>query len=269
MTFWQAILLGALQGLAEFLPVSSSGHLLLLKYFFGLQEVPLLFDLLLHVATLSVVTVFFRNKIWQLIRAIPALFRKNRSPDELAALKMIGVLLIATLITGVIGLAITRMEGIDTPRVVCAGFLLTALVLVLSSFIKVPVCWNRGKGTVSLLSALITGFAQGIGVLPGVSRSGITISAATLSGTDRETAGEFSFILSIPAILGALLLDLKDAGELFSAVNPWMVLVACLTAAAFGFFALVFLMRLIRKGRLWWFALYLVPLGILGLIFIK
>lgn len=269
MTIVQALLLGALQGIAEFLPVSSSGHLALLRRLFGLEEIPVLFDILLHVSTLLVVIIVFRKQIWRLIRVIPSLFRKSRTEEELSLLKMIGVLLVATALTGVIGVGISRIEGLDKPVVVCTGFLVTAAVLILSSFIRVPETRLSPAGRVTLFSGVITGIAQGIGVLPGVSRSGITISAATLSGTRRETAGEFSFILSIPAILGALLLDLKDADNLFTSVNPLVVLVACLTAAVTGLFALLVLLKLVKKGRLWWFALYLIPLGILGLVFLK
>lgn len=269
MTFWKAVLLGLLQGLAEFLPVSSSGHLLLVRKGLGVGEIPVLFDILLHVATLVVVVVVFRKQVWRLIRALPSLFRKTKTEDERRSLRMIGMLLLSTLITGVIGLSLSRLDFLDNPKLVSAGFLFTAVILVFSSFVRPPKNWIRSAGEVSLLSALITGVAQGIGVLPGVSRSGSTISAAVLTGMDRETAGEYSFILSIPAITGALLLDLKDAEGLFSTVNPWMVIAACLAAAISGFLALIFLIRLVKKGQLWWFALYLVPLGILGLIFFK
>ena len=118
------------------------------------------------------------------------------------------------------------------------------------------------------LQGLGIGLAQGFGVLPGISRSGSTIAGALLCGVDREQAGEFSFLLSIPAILGAFVLQLKDLGEMGSTVGLAPVVAGCIAAFVAGIFALSVLMKIVRKGKLEWFALYLIPLGILGLLFL-
>ena len=118
---------------------------------------------------------------------------------------------------------------------------------------------------VSIKQGIICGIAQGFGTLPGISRSGSTISAAILSGVNRKTAGEFSFILSIPAILGAFILEVKDLGEMTSVVSVPCLAAGCLTAFLAGLGALFVLMKLIKTGRLGFFAIYLIPLGIAGL----
>ena len=124
------------------------------------------------------------------------------------------------------------------------------------------------SNTVSPLKGFLIGIAQGIGTLPGISRSGITISASLMTGTDRKTSGEFSFILSIPAIVGAFILELKDLGDVSNTVGILPLIIGCLTAFVVGLISLKFLMKLINKGKLEYFAFYLIPVGILGLIFL-
>lgn len=277
LSVFQGIVLGVLQGIAEFLPVSSSGHLAVAQHLFGLTEVPLLFDVFLHVATLLAVILFFRGKIWKLLRSFALLFapgKNHQMETEIAAdRKYIGALIIATAVTGAIGIVTSRLIENISIKAVCAGFLCTALLLVLSSAAEKKRFSRSGAaGAVSAPSwkqALVIGFAQGVGTLPGISRSGSTISGSLLCGVDRETAGEFSFIVSIPAILGAFLLEVRDLGEVASNIGAAPVIAGCAAAFVSGYAALAWLMKLIKKGRLEWFAVYLIPLGILGLIFLR
>lgn len=267
MSTIQALLLGALQGLAEFLPISSSGHLTLVQHLFGLEEVPLLFDISLHVATLLAVILVFRKLIWNLIcTAWRWLFRKSLETDG-PNQKMILAVIVATGVTGVFGIILKKIIP-DLPiQVVFAGFIVTAILLFVSSKISEKQD-KKSSDQLTLKQGLITGFAQGIGVLPGISRSGITISAALSSGVDRKTAGEFSFILSIPAILAAFLLEIKDLGKMTESISIISLTVGCAAAFIVGIFALKFLLVLIRKGKLQWFSYYLVPLAVLGFIFV-
>ena len=110
---------------------------------------------------------------------------------------------------------------------------------------------------------------QGFGTLPGISRSGTTIAGALFGGVNRSLAGEFSFIVSIPAILGAFILELKDLGEMSSSIGAAPIIAGCIASFAVGYFSLSVLMKIIKKGKLQWFAAYLIPVGILGLIFLK
>jgi undecaprenyl-diphosphatase len=265
MSFFQSIILGALQGLAEFLPISSSGHLLVLKHLFGLGSVPLLFDILLHVATLAVVIVAFRKTIGRLFAALFRFLAGKKIEGDRDDLKLILVILAATVCTGALGYGISKLD-IESPRLVSGFFIVTGLILIVPTVLKGKQA-KPGRGEPSLIQGLIVGLAQGIGALPGISRSGITISAAQACGIGREKAGEFSFILSIPAILGALVLDLKDSGELLTSVSLPVLGAGMLTAAVVGAAALFLLLKLVRQGRLYLFSIYLIPVGILGILF--
>jgi undecaprenyl-diphosphatase len=265
MTTAQSILFGCLQGLTEFLPVSSSGHLVLLKNLFGLEEVPRLFDVLLHVATLFVVLLIFRQKIARLLAALGRFLVKRPEEGDAEKLRLILAIGIATLCTGIAGIPLKDIGFESRPKIVAALLLVTALILMASRLCEKSGRPSRPPG---IREGLITGIAQGIGVLPGISRSGITISAALLAGVGRAEAGEFSFLLSIPAILGALILSLKEAGNLAGSVPPLVLAAGIASAALTGYISLRFLMRVIRGGRLYLFALYLIPAGILGVIFL-
>ena len=302
MTVFQSIILGVLQGIAEFLPVSSSGHLKVAQHFFGLGEVP--FDVMLHLATLAAVVLYFRKKI---ARLFLILFRwifhregevspcasskesatpspKGQCPlktpendfltgtDELGR-KTILAVIFATVVTGAIGVLTSKLIPELPLKLTCAGFLFTALLLTFSAKWEKRKTENKeiktenGKRGISILQALFIGFMQGVGTLPGVSRSGSTIAGAQFAGVDRASAGEFSFIVSIPAILGAFILEAKDLGEVSSQIGALPVFCGCLASFSWGYFSLSFLMKIIRKGKLEWFACYLIPLGVLGLIF--
>ena len=290
MTVFQSIILGLIQGIAEFLPISSSGHLQVVQKLFKLDEVPLLYDIILHVATLLAVCIFFRKKIANLFCVLYRwIFRKPEpnSIDETDFIsgtdergrKAIIAVLISTLVTGVIGIFTKKLIDNDqiSIKITCAGFIVTALLLIFSSLLEKFSAktmtqkkeLQQQKG-ISALQAVIIGIMQGFGTLPGISRSGSTIAGAQLSGVKRETAGEFSFIISIPAILGAFVLELKDFLETKTeqTLNIVAVIAGSLSAFVFGYLALAFLMKIIKKGKLEFFACYLIPLGILGIIFL-
>lgn len=290
MTVFQSIILGLIQGIAEFLPISSSGHLQVVQKLFKLDEVPLLYDIILHVATLLAVCIFFRKKIANLFCVLYRWILKKTEPNSIdetdfisgtdeRGRKAIIAVLISTLVTGIIGIFTKKLIDNDqiSIKITCAGFIVTALLLIFSSLLEKFSAktmtqkkeLQQQKG-ISALQAVIIGIMQGFGTLPGISRSGSTIAGAQLSGVKRETAGEFSFIISIPAILGAFVLELKDFLETKTeqTLNIVAVIAGSLSAFVFGYLALTFLMKIIKKGKLEFFACYLIPLGILGIIFL-
>ena len=290
MTVFQSIILGLIQGIAEFLPISSSGHLQVVQKLFKLDEVPLLYDIILHVATLLAVCIFFRKKIANLFCVLYRWIFKKPEPNSIdetdfisgtdeRGRKAIIAVLISTLVTGIIGIFTKKLIDNDqiSIKITCAGFIVTALLLIFSSLLEKFSAktmtqkkeLQQQKG-ISALQAVIIGIMQGFGTLPGISRSGSTIAGAQLSGVKRETAGEFSFIISIPAILGAFVLELKDFLETKTeqTLNIVAVIAGSLSAFVFGYLALAFLMKIIKKGKLEFFACYLIPLGILGIIFL-
>ncbi len=263
MSYFQAILLGALQGVTEFLPVSSSGHLAVIQSFMNLQDVPVLFDILLHISTLFVVFIVFRKRITGII--ISLFKRADKTEDDKANIKLFLMILVSTLFTGVIGLILNGFGVENYLFIIYIFFILTGLLLIGTKFWGGKIDYN----TIGVKQGIITGISQGLGVLPGISRSGITISAALLSGMDREKAGEYSFLISIPAILGAFLLELKDASGLLNMVNPIIIATGMLSAFAVGLISLNLLLKLIKKGNLYLFSIYLIPLGIAGLVFFR
>ena len=278
MSVLECILLGVLQGIAEFLPISSSGHLAIVQKLFNLEDVPLLYDVFLHLATLGAVVLFFRKRIWSLLQVVGRWICRRSLPEDKAELQTIVALLLGTFVTGIFGIFLSDVVETINVKFICVGFFVTAGLLIFSDAVEERRRKKRfatepdstvGKASgVKPLQGLGIGLAQGFGVLPGISRSGSTIAGALLCGVNREQAGEFSFLLSIPAILGAFVLQLDDLDEIGSAVGIAPVVAGCIAAFVAGIFALAVLMKIIRKGKLEWFAAYLIPLGILGLIFL-
>ena len=275
MSVIQGILLGILQGVAEFLPISSSGHLDVAKNLFGLGDVPILFDVLLHLATLAAVCLYFRRKIWELLKTLARwIAQKQADENEKQNRRMIIAIIISTAVTGVIGIATSKLIPNLSVKYVCAGFVITAILLIFSAMIekrnesKIKPAGNP-KSPVSAIQALFIGFMQGVGTLPGISRSGSTIAGALFAGVDRKVAGEYSFIISIPAILGAFILEVKDLEKVSQTIGAAPIVAGCAAAFAAGYISLTLLMKIIQKGKLQWFAAYLIPAGIIGMIFLR
>ena len=237
-------------------------------------------------ATLLAVCIYFRKSIWKLLKVFGRLIARHPAPAEVdesdilcgteaRGRKTIIALIVSTIITGAIGVGTSKLIPELSIKFTCAGFLLTACLLIFSSVIeKKSVAKAKDSSEsetkgISVLQAAVIGFMQGVGTLPGISRSGSTIAGAQLCGVERGAAGEYSFLVSIFAILGAFVLELKDLGEVSSSIGAGIVIAGCVSAFVFGYFALACLMKIIKKGKLEWFAAYLIPVGILGLIFLK
>lgn len=262
MSYLQGFILGVIQGVAEFLPISSSGHLLVVRNFMDLQEAPILFDILLHFATLIVICVVFRERIWSLIKVLFELKNIKNDKDVKARFNVVLMILISTLLTGVIGVIIKDLEIVN-PKIAYGLFIFTGLFLFAGKYLH----GHAKLQETGIKRAVLIGLSQGIGVLPGVSRSGITITTGIFSGLDRKAASEYSFIIAIPAILGAVLLEFKDAGELLSHVSMSVVLFSFITTMVVGYFSLKVLLKMLNSGKFHYFSFYLIPLGILGLVF--
>ena len=247
MSFFQSILLGMVQGVTEFLPVSSSGHLVVLRTFLHIETIPPLYDVFLHIATLLAVCIIFRKKIITLFISLFRFITKKNNDADKNNLHLIIAILTASLFTAAVGLGISMLDIEKYPKIVSALFIVTGLILISTRFVK----GDRGNKTIGIKEGAITGIAQGLGVFPGISRAGITIAAALGTGMDREKAGEFSLLISIPAILGALLLTFKDSGELTSEITPAVLIAGFISAFIIGVFSLLLLLRLIKKGRLY------------------
>ena len=269
-----AVLLGlaALQGVTEFLPVSSSGHLALAQQLLGFAVPPVLFDVSLHVGTLLAVVWFYRREAWAVCAAgwrwlVRPLRRDGRwrsfAPADEREAEALG-LVVATLVTGVLGLPFAH-------RVEEAAGSMTALgvLFAVGGALLFTTRWARpGERGVTPALAAVIGVAQAVAILPGISRSGLTIAAALFLGVEREAAARFSFLLAVPAILGAEVVGgVAELGG--GGIPPWQHVVGALVAGLVGVLALVTLVRIVRRGALHWFALYLIPLGIAVATFVR
>lgn len=261
MSLLKAAVLGFVQGISEFLPISSSGHLQLAGYFMDVEGVPLLFSLLLHLATLAAVCLVFRERIASLFAVLFRIIIGKSTPADASDKKIIFALFIGTIMTGLIGLLLKDfVESIDV-RVIAACLIVTGIVLILAE----KASKKEYSSDISLKQGGVIGLLQGVAVMPGISRSGITISGALLLGLSREEAGEFSFLLSIPAILAAFMLELKSADTLNTAIPLSSLIAGVVVAFASGYVSLKLLLSLVKRGRLSIFAYYLIPIG-LGLL---
>jgi len=259
MSILTAVVLGVVQGLGEFLPVSSSGHLVLLQKVFGISEQTLFFDTMLHVGTLFAVVVVLWNDII-------AILRRPIQP-------LTGFLIIATIPAVVAALVFgDQIEYIfNTGKFLGVCFLITAVLLCAAEFLSRRISKADGykkREKMNWIDALIIGIFQAIAIPPGISRSGATISGALSRRLDRDFAARFSFLLSIPVILGALVLNLKDLAKGRGAAGGLgvEVIAGTLTAAIVGFFAVKLMLKIVREKSLFGFAVYTAILGALILL---
>jgi undecaprenyl-diphosphatase len=271
MEWLESLVLGVVQGITEFLPVSSDGHLLLTQNFFswltGVRKTGkenLLFDVILHLGTTAAILVHYRGAIAEGARGLMG--REGARPGfRRAELVRVG-LLAAVATTPLIPLALFLKKLIDKTFEGIAyagvGFLITATVLILTAFLSRR-DGTKGPAETTWLDALLIGLAQMFAPLPGVSRSGLTIAAALALGLSRTWAVGFSLMIAVPAIVGANVLHLKDLDA--SSLSPARVAPAVagtILAGVVGYFAIVWLTRVVRSGRIWYFAVYLILLGI-------
>ncbi|MFW5921251.1 MAG: undecaprenyl-diphosphate phosphatase [Polyangiales bacterium] len=247
--------LGALQGLTEFLPVSSSGHVAVGAWLFGIRDMPLAMVVVLHAGTLVATLLVVGGDAWRLATNT---FRGLAHPRELARSetgRIVGGVIVASIPTAVLGLWLEeRVEAWSHSPGAVGGFFLLSAVAVLTT--------RRREGELrvpGLGACLLIGLAQGLAVLPGVSRSGSTIATAMLLGMQPAEAFRFSFLMSLPAVAGALALQLSKPDALARLGTG--ALIGGVVALLVGWAALVVLRRVVVRGRFWLFALYLMPLG--------
>ncbi|HEX9204968.1 MAG TPA: undecaprenyl-diphosphate phosphatase [Candidatus Deferrimicrobiaceae bacterium] len=260
MTFLQAILLGLLQGATEFLPVSSSGHLFLAQRLLGLNEPELAFDLLLHVGTLAAVVFFLRSEIAAILSS---LFRRDsREAPSGWGRRDVGLAILASIPTAAIGFAFHHtVETGLTYRGIGARYLVLTTLLLLSTHIRLR--HKEDPDRIDVWEAVAIGVIQGAAVFPGLSRSGSTIALALLLGIAPLRAAKFSFLISLPAILGGTLVTLRKGVSHLPGVVPSAA--GFVVALVVGYLALLLVERLVVRGRFHRFAPY--TLALAGLCF--
>ena len=263
MEWFEALILGIIQGLTEYLPVSSSGHLAIGANLFGLSgEENLTFTVAVHVATiLSTIVILWREIVWLFVDFFK--FKWNEGT------KYIVNILISMIPVGIVGVFFKdKVEAIFGSGLLVVGIclLVTATLLAFSYFAR-----PRQREQISPLHAFIIGIAQALAVLPGLSRSGSTIATGLLLGNKKEKLAQFSFLMVIPPILGEALLDVKDMAELgvseaMAGLSPLSLIVGFLAAFVCGCLACKWMINIVKKGKLIWFAVYCAIVGIAAIV---
>lgn len=273
MTYIEAVILGLVQGLAEFLPISSSGHLALLQQFFGIKEDNvLLFAVLLHVGTLISVFIVYWKDIWELIvelfLTIKDIFTgKGLRLDERPVRKLGVMIIVATIPTGLIGILFNDFfDGLYNSIVpIGAGLLVTGCLLVIAERMGTS---NRGIKEMNFRNAIFVGVVQGIAICPGISRSGSTLFGSLLCNLDRTFAVKFVFLISIPSILGSAVMEAPDAiaaGMNMSDLGP--IIVGMIVAAVSGLVAIKTMIKVVSNKKLNYFSYYVWLLGIFVIVY--
>jgi len=253
MSYLDAVILGILQGLTEFLPVSSSGHLVLAQEILRVSDPGVSFEVVVHLGTLLSVLVYFRQRIYRLVQS---LFVGQMKEER----KIIGLLILGSVPAGLVGFLLEDFfeRAFSNPAMTSVMLLVTGVILLLTRFIK------QDEKSLKLSSALFMGIGQALAIFPGISRSGTTIAFGLYAGVKPSTAAEFSFLLAVPAIGGAAVLKFKDLLALDSALYG-QYFVGAVLAFIMGLLAVYGVLTTIKKGKFEYFSYYCFAIGLVGL----
>lgn len=281
MQWWEAVILGLVQGLAEFLPVSSSGHLVLGQHILGLSETAsgdITFEVFVHFGTaLSILTVY-RKRVLRILKDLFGAITKPRSigasipagtvdsecGGEEASIRISAYVLLSMIPTGIVYVLFKdQLEAaFSDPRLVCMMLIVTGVLLLLTRLRPNP------SGVFSPLKAVVVGIAQAFAMIPGISRSGSTICTAIYMNVDRKEAADFSFLMLLPVVIGATLIKALDMMETGISIDILPLVLGTFVAYASGIFAIRAVVILIQRRSLQYFAFYCFAVGILGLVLI-
>ncbi len=286
MTIIQSVFLGIIQGITEFLPVSSSGHLTILQNLCGIQtDGGLLFDVMLHIGTVVAICIVFRRDILRMIgetvrmindlgKNISVFFHNKKDQDARRYKKILHnnyrrfvvMVICATIPTGIIGFAAQDLIALASKSLLAPGIglIMTAILLIISDAVETG---NKIPKDISFTSSFLIGIAQGLSTLPGLSRSGTTIAACLISGYDKRFAVKYSFIMAIPAILGAACLEISQIGGSNVSISQFFIyLVGAVVSGIVGYFCMKKMLTIVRKKKFRGFAIYCLILGCISLI---
>ena len=249
-----AIILGVIQGLTEFLPISSSGHLLLVEHIFGITEGNLFFNILLHLASLLAVVIIMRKEIWAIIK----------NPFSMKSISIV----LSCIITMLVVLFLSKnMDKFTTIGSLGFGFLISSILILLTYVISKKHKRMILKNKIGYIDACIIGIVQGFATLPGISRSGSTICTSLLLGNERRESANFSFLSSIPIILGAMLFEiLKGEATIVSNISATSCILGFLASFIVAYFSIKLMYKVVEKSNWLWFGIYLFILSIFVLL---
>ncbi len=265
----EALIFGIVQGISEFLPISSTAHIIIAELLLGYNFPGLAFEIYLHIASVFAVMLYFRNELWAVITGFLSYFRVKSAENRVHFLFGIYII-IATAITGVLGIILKSLvvDIMKTPGFIAAALLVTGTALIFIERFKEY--GDRKEENMTYLDAVLVGLAQTVAVLPGISRSGSTVIVALWAGLERETAVRYSFLLVIPAILGSTVLAIGEVSlEIWVAVGTVPLVVSFLASFMFSWIGIVWLIDFLKKGRLFYFAVYCFIIAFLVYFFVQ
>ncbi len=263
----KSILLGLIQGLTEFLPISSSGHLVIFKSFLDIETQGVIWEIALHFGTLLAILAVFYQDIFMILKSVGLSYKKLGAGENFIKIvkndqhtSIFLLVIIGTVPTVIIAfLCKSTFEGLfDKPTIAGCMLLVTGTVLW---FTKYNFSSNSKKNGLGIVDALMIGTVQGLAITPGISRSGTTIAAATLRGVDRETASRFSFLLVIPVIIGGMAMMIKDTITLRNE-EIFFLIIGTIVSTITGYVSLRFLIKIVKRGNLHFFSYYCWPFGL-------
>jgi len=259
LEIFKTIILALVQGITEFFPVSSSGHLVLLEHLFKIKEDKLLLTIVLHAGTLFSVLFYYRKKVLKLIADFFKLLFSYKSVKKEERDYLFGILIV-TIVTGFFGFAFKDFfESLfSKPLYVSFALLFTGIILVLTKFVKL----KDKKST--LKDSVLIGLAQSFAIIPGISRSGSTISTALFLGWDKEESAEFSFIAFLPAMIGAIILEIPKS---FENTNFYLLLLGFVVSFITGLLAIGYLIKIIKNKRFYIFGIYCIIISLLSFLY--
>ncbi|WP_078553145.1 undecaprenyl-diphosphatase UppP [Bacillus alkalicellulosilyticus] len=268
MSIIEAFIFGLVQGITEFLPISSTAHIVITQLLFGYAFPGLAFEIFLHMASVLAVILYFRKDIIAVIVGFFSFFTNKTAENKVHF--FFGVyILVATILTGGLGIVLSDVfdETMKTPYFIAGALAITGVALIfIERFHRYG---NREEKDMTFKDSIIVGLAQTLAVFPGISRSGATLVAGLLAGLNRETAVRYSFLLSIPVILGSTVLAFDEIGSgMFSSIGAPALLVAFITTFIFSWLGIVWLISFLKKSKLIYFAIYCFVVAILVALFI-
>ena len=264
MNLIESTVLGLVQGLTEFLPISSSGHLVIFERFFHIKGDDLVFEIFVHFGTLMAVIFYFREKLLAVAGSIMRSFSRARKPEgDKTNIRLFWYLILGTVPAALVGLLFEDYIELAfaSPRWASGMLLVTAAILLSTRWAM------REDRNLNTSRTIIIGFAQALAIMPGISRSGSTISAGMFLRMKKSEAAEFSFLLSIPAILGATVLQIPQfISDITNADLVINYFVGAVVAAVVGYVSIAYLMKIIKRGKFFYFGLYCAVVGLLGIL---
>ncbi len=256
MTWLEAVILGIIQGLTEFLPISSSGHLVLAQHFMDINERGVLLEVILHIGTLIAILTYYWDELTNLAKDV-----FNGVAESRTYVLYLAVATVPAVLAGIF--FENRIESSFIPSVVIWMLMITGLAVGSTYFVK-----HSSRREFTYMIVLYIGFAQAFALLPGISRSGITISVALLMGIKHHEAAKFAFFMAIPALLGASLLQMIKIDDL-QQIALFPLIIGFLTAAVTGYLVINWLLAVISKGKFYLFSFYCVTIAIITYIVIN